>query len=71
MTYTGHNLVFLHVNYNTFRISFWILYYILSTEKAHEALMKEIDLLVEEKLDTEENALNLTLEDIESLEVLG
>lgn len=32
----GHNLVYLHVNYNTFRLSFWCMYFLLADQKAYE-----------------------------------
>ncbi|XP_071082110.1 cytochrome P450 7A1-like [Haliotis cracherodii] len=45
----GHNLVFLHVNYNTFRLAFWCIYKLLENKKAHTALAEEIREFVEEK----------------------
>lgn len=63
--------MFLHINYNTFRISFWILYYILSNKDASMALKKEMDDLVEDKLNEEDNTIDLTVEDLDDMEMLG
>ncbi|CAD5115599.1 DgyrCDS4559 [Dimorphilus gyrociliatus] len=39
----GHNLVMLHVNYNTFRMAFWVLYYLLRDAEAWKHLSEEIE----------------------------
>lgn len=69
----GHNLVFLHVNYNTFRVSFWLIYYLTQYKEALEALEREIEDLVEEKAAFSEpdGPVEVSLEDIERLPVLG
>lgn len=68
----GHNLVFLHVNYNTFRISFWLIYYLAQYAAALEALTKEINELVADKAEFSDadEPVEVTLEDIERLPVL-
>ena len=38
----GHNLVYLHVNYNTFRLAFWAINHVLEDPKAQEALLREL-----------------------------
>jgi len=69
----GHNLVFLHVNYNTFRVSFWLIYYLTQYREALRALEEEIEDLVSknaEYCDTD-SPVEISLEDIEKLPVLG
>ncbi|XP_041348308.1 cytochrome P450 7A1-like [Gigantopelta aegis] len=65
----GHNLVFLHVNYNTFRAAFWCAYYIVSKADTYTALSKEVGDLVQERLNDNE-PLCFTLEEIDHLPVL-
>ncbi|ESN98667.1 hypothetical protein HELRODRAFT_188864 [Helobdella robusta] len=67
----GHNLVFLHVNYNTFRISFWILYYIITNDDARQALQDEMTQLFESKYDPESKTVKLSIKDIDNMEVLN
>lgn len=69
----GHNLVFLHVNYNTFRVSFWLIYYLTQFEEARKALLNEITDLVNEKAEYSDSdgPIELTLEDMERMQVLG
>lgn len=67
----GHNLVYLHVNYNTFRLVFWVLSNLLQDPKAMAALQDEIDNAVQDRLDTEANTASFTLADIEDMEILG
>ena len=67
----GHNLVYLHVNYNTFRLSFWIIYYLLKNPEAYKALMEEIEQVVDEHLNESTNSATFNTADIEKLKVLG
>lgn len=67
----GHNLVYLHVNYNTFRLAFWVLSNILEDEKARAALKDEIDQAIDARLDESTNTAEFTLKDIEDLKILG
>lgn len=69
----GHNLVFLHVNYNTFRITYWLIYYLSKFPEAREALRKEIIDLVEHKAEFSDidEAVEIELEDVEKLSVLS
>lgn len=68
----GHNLVFLHVNYNTFRVSFWLIYYLTQYPEALEALTKEIEDLVAYKSEFSDadGPVEVTLEDVDKLPVL-
>lgn len=70
----GHNLVYLHVNYNTFRLAFWTLYHLLEHREAMEALRKEVEDVVRtkrEEMDDEESEVVFSTSDIDSLKVLG
>ena len=66
----GHNLVYLHVNYNTFRLAFWALSYILEDEKVLNALMDEINNSIDDNRD-ENGTAAFSIKDIENMEVLG
>ncbi|XP_076448453.1 cytochrome P450 7A1-like [Babylonia areolata] len=69
----GHNLVFLHVNYNTFRVAFWCLYQLLQNSPAREALLRELQEAVEERRGTEEGQngqAGFTIEEFDKLPVL-
>jgi hypothetical protein len=66
----GHNLVYLHVNYNTFRLAFWVLANLLKDEKALAALREEVDEAVSSHLDSETNTSNFTPNDLESMQIL-
>ena len=67
----GHNLVYLHVNYNTFRLAFWALSNLLENEKAAAELQKEIDELLSRRYDPDTNTACLDLKDIEDMKILG
>ncbi len=68
----GHNLVYLHVNYNTFRLAFWVLVNLLENPKAYEALMEELNEAVDQRLDESINTAFFTPSDVEKqLPVLG
>ena len=67
----GHNLVYLHVNYNTFRLAFWALSNLLETPEAVEALRGELDQLLETRRDPDTNTALLDARDIENLKILG
>jgi len=66
-----HNLVYLHVNYNTFRLAFWALSNLLETPAAVEAMQREIDELLETRYNPETNSASLDSVDLDSLKVLG
>jgi len=69
----GHNLVFLHVNYNTFRVSYWLIYYLMQHREAYDALMNEVDAVIKDKLqytDADESA-ELTLAELDLLPILS
>lgn len=71
----GHNLVYLHVNYNTFRLSFWCIYYLLDDEKAYQTLYNEITTAINEKCvqrnENETGPIVFNYQEIEKLPVLG
>jgi len=66
-----HNLVYLHVNYNTFRLAFWALSNLLETPEAVTAMRAELDELLETRYNPETNTASLDSVDIDSLKVLG
>ncbi|XP_050413302.1 cytochrome P450 7A1 [Patella vulgata] len=69
----GHNLVFLHVNYNTFRLSFWLLYHILEDKKTFVALQQEVNDLIESQSvpgDDNGSPLGITIEEFDKLPIL-
>jgi hypothetical protein len=66
----GHNLVYLHVNYNTFRLAFWALSNLLENEKAMQDLQKETEELLASKYDPETNTAWLDMKDVENLPIL-
>lgn len=72
----GHNLVYLHVNYNTFRVAFWCLYKIMENREALAALKKEVSEAVNSKLSgrfpgEENDDIMFNQQELESLPILG
>ena len=69
----GHNLVYLHVNYNTFRVQFWLIYYLAQHPEAREALLREVNDLVDLKAEFSgpDEPVEITMEDVSRLDVLG
>jgi hypothetical protein len=69
----GHNLVYLHVNYNTFRMAFWAVYQLMEHPEALEALRNEVQELIEQREYNvnEDDEVELSLEDVDRLPVLG
>jgi len=67
----GHNLVYLHVNYNTFRMAFWALSNLLETPAAMEAMQRELDELLETRYNPDTNTASIDAVDLDSLKVLG
>jgi len=66
----GHNLVYLHVNYNTLRLSFWIMNNIIYNSEAMKDLKEEIDDLIDGHTE-EDGTASFEMSDIENLPVLG
>lgn len=69
-----HNLVFLHINMNTFKIATWCLYQLMANKAAMQAVREEIDNLMEANVETQQNgqsAVTITAKDIEDMQVLG
>lgn len=69
----GHSLVYLHVNYNTSRLAFWVLSNILEHTKAREALMEELHQAIAEKqaASDDDEQVTFSAKEVESLPVLG
>ncbi|XP_074656730.1 cytochrome P450 7A1-like [Tubulanus polymorphus] len=66
----GHNLVYLHVNYNTFRLIFWALNNLLEYPDARKAVENELKQAIEDKLEEPENQARFTVKEVESFPVL-
>jgi hypothetical protein len=66
-----HNLVYLHVNYNTFRLAFWALEFLLENPQAMLALIGELSQAVEDKRDDTTDIAQFSMNDIDQLKVLG
>lgn len=71
----GHNLVYLHVNYNTFRLMFWSMLYLMQHKEALDALRAEIQEVVNTKISndevTDDGEVIINLHDIDSMAILG
>lgn len=67
----GHNLVYLHVNYNTFRVAFWAMAFLLEHPEAYESLMNELHQATTERLDEVTHTASFTIKDLEGLPILG
>lgn len=69
----GHNLVFLHVNYNTFRLTYWLIYYLSQFPEARKALRDEIVDLVQHNVEYSDadGAVEISLDDVDKLPILG
>lgn len=71
----GHNLVYLHVNYNTFRMAFWAVNYLMEHPEAKHALRDEITKLVNQTVEdeevNEEGHVILDQTDVDSCKILG
>ena len=66
----AHNLVYLHVNYNTFRLAFWALAHLINSNEAMAAVTSEIDNVISESRD-DDDVIRLSLDQVERLPVLG
>ena len=67
----GHNLVFLHVNYNTFRINYWCIYHLLEQKHARQALLRELEEAIEGRRVEGKDEVGFTMEDFDRLPLLG
>jgi len=71
----GHNLVYLHVNYNTFRLAFWAVYYLMEHPEALEALRDEITEATNRKVENgdlnDDGHVQYDLDDVDGLPLLG
>ena len=67
----AHRLVYLHINYNTFRLAFWIAYHYINNEIARQDVRKELMDLLRERTAAGSDTVQLTVKDIDSLPILG
>lgn len=67
----GHNLVYLHVNYNIFQLAFWALYHMTDSDVAMTAVVSEIKELVESRQRPGTEEIHVTVDDINQLKILG
>jgi len=67
----GHNLVYLHVNYNTFRLAFWALAHLTNNAEAAAAVTSEIDDIMESRDGGDDDVITLSVDDLDNLQVLG
>ena len=67
----GHNLVYLHVNYNTFRFAFWVLSNLLEHKEAEEALLREIEETIQPSYNPKTNTASIDSKDVEGMKILG
>ncbi|CAG5121608.1 unnamed protein product [Candidula unifasciata] len=68
-----HNLVFLHVNYNTFRAVYWCMYKLMEDAEVMSAVRREVEEVVEAKrtgANQAEYEAEFTTEDINKLPVV-
>ncbi|XP_005111570.1 prostacyclin synthase [Aplysia californica] len=65
-----HNLVFLHVNYNTFRAVFWCMYKLMEDVKVMAAVRREVEEVVEAKRAGDDPEADFTAEDVNNLPVV-
>lgn len=69
-----HNLVFLHINVNTFKIATWCLYQMMANKAAMAAVRQEIEELIEANMEmqnADDGQVTISAKDIERMEVLG
>jgi hypothetical protein len=66
----AHNLVYVHVNFNTFRLAYWAIHNFLVYDTARAAILAEINALLQDKLD-DNNTATISVKDVENLKILG
>lgn len=71
----SHNLVFLHININTFKIATWCLYQLMNHKAAMTAVREELDEFIQTHKGEDENEektyVTISAKDLEQLESLG
>ncbi|CAG5125177.1 unnamed protein product [Candidula unifasciata] len=68
-----HNLIFLHINYNTFRVAYWCLYKLMEDDVVMAAVKKEVEDVVEAKrtgANEAEYEAEFTADDINKLPIV-
>ena len=65
-----HNLVYLHVNYNTLKLCFWIMNNIIHCPKSIAEIREEVEKLIRSRVDGNHVAA-ITMPDVEKMSVLG
>ena len=69
----GYNLVYLHVNYNTFRVIYWFIYTLMTHPEALKALSSEVNDAIERKAEyhNKDEMLEFDMEELDTLPILG
>ena len=71
----GYNLVYLHVNYNTFRVIFWFIYTLTTHPEALKALSLEVKDAIERKAEyymyDKDEMIKFDMEELDTLPILG
>lgn len=66
-----HNLVFLHINVNTFKIATWCLYQLMHKKTAMKAVREELENLIANKKSECGDTVTISAKDLEEMETLG
>jgi len=70
-----HNLVFMHININTFKIAFWCMYELMANPAAMRDMRTEMNNLLEanaEQQDADDqDVIGISAKDLEGMKVLG
>jgi len=67
----SHNLVFMHININTFKIAVWCLYKLMEHKEAMAAVREEIDNLIANSRDEEGAPVYISPKEMEAMETIG
>lgn len=65
-----HNLVFLHININTFKIATWCLYELMNHKDAMHAVREELDEFMANNKE-KDNTVTISAKELDGLQVLG
>ena len=69
----GYNLVYLHVNNNTFRVIFWFIYTLMTHPEALKALSLKVNDAIERKTEChdKDEKIKFDMEELDTLPILG
>ena len=69
----GYNLVYLHANYNTFRVIFWFIYTLMTHPEAQKALSLKVNDVIERKAEyhDKDEMIQFDMEELDTLPILG